>query len=325
MPAEDARPAAPPPMPKRLDQTSLVDRTLRGAIAWTRGDLALAYGATRLHLPALVAALVFLSGLVLAGTMLLADAAQRWSAGLAGTVTVEIPAALAGEALTAEERLARVQAVLARTPGIARAAVLPPERVRALLAPWMEPEDLAGLPLPMLIDVSVAPGASIDLAALNAALEAAVPGTRADDHRRWLVGLERLASLAVGVALLLVAVVAAATAGAVAFATRAGLALHEQAIDLLHLIGAPDGYIARQFSRRALVMGLVGGAAGWFAAVLAIAAIAGAAQAIDPAVAPSLPGSVAIALPLLAFVPAAGLVAMASAHWTVRRALARLP
>ena len=30
-------------------------------------------------------------------------------------------------------------------------------------------------------------------------------------------------------------------------------------------------------------------------------------------------------LPLAALVPAAGVVAMASAHWTVRRALARMP
>ncbi len=322
MPAEAV---APPPGPKRRDQTSLLDRALRTALAWTRGDLALAYGSTRLHLPALVAALVFLSGLVLAGAAMLSDAAQRWSAGLVGAVTVEIPAAPAGDPLPSAERVARVQAVLARAPGVARAEVLPAERVQALLAPWIGAADLSGVPLPVLIDVTVADGAAIDLRALNVALDEAVQGAAADDHRRWLVGLGRLARLALAVALVLVAVVTIATAGAVAFATRAGLALHEQAIDLLHLIGAPDGYIARQFSRRALLMGLAGGAVGWLAASLAILLIAQAAQAIDPGLALAGLTGLAPMLKLLVLVPAAGIVAMASAHWTVRRALARLP
>jgi cell division transport system permease protein len=307
---------------KRRDQVSLLERGARRAIAWTRGDLALAYGATRVHLPVLVAVLVFLCGLALAGALVLSDTARRWSSGLSGTITVELPAVVPHDPSRAAERLYRALAVLSETPGIARAEPLGAARLGALLAPWLGGADLPDdLPLPQLIDVTVASGATVDVAALSAALAAVVPGASADDHRRWLVGFTRLARLVVIVAIGLVAVVALATAGAVAFATRAGLAVHQQAIELLHLIGASDGYIARQFARRALVMGMVGGAIGFFAAAATAWGIARAMQAIDPALPPA---ELAALLPLAGLVPAAGAVAMASAHWTVRRALARM-
>jgi cell division transport system permease protein len=307
---------------KRHDQVSLIERGVRRAVTWTRGDLALAYGATRVHLPVLVAVLVFLCGLALAGALLLSETARRWSSGLSGTITVELPAVDPPDPSRAGERLYRALTVLSETPGVARAEPLGAARIGALLAPWLGgaalPDDL---PLPQLIDVTLAPGATVDVAALSAALAAVVPGASADDHRRWLAGFTRFARLVVIVAIGLVAVVALATAGAVAFATRAGLAVHQQAIELLHLIGATDGYIARQFARRALVMGMVGGAAGLVAAAAAAWAVAGAVAAIDPALPPA---DLAPLAPLAALAPAAGAVAMVSAHWTVRRVLSRL-
>ena len=41
-----------------------------------------------------------------------------------------------------------------------------------------------------------------------------------------------------------------------------GLAIHHDAIELLHIIGARDSYVAWQFARRALLLGLQGGLIG---------------------------------------------------------------
>ena len=48
----------------------------------------------------------------------------------------------------------------------------------------------------------------------------------------------------------------------VIFTTRAGLAVHHAVVEVLHLIGARDGYIARQFQRQALRLALRGGIVG---------------------------------------------------------------
>ena len=63
-------------------------------------------------------------------------------------------------------------------------------------------------------------------------------------------------------ALALTALIAGAAAATVMVATRASLAVHRETIELLHLIGAQDGFVARAFARRALGMGLRGGLIG---------------------------------------------------------------
>ena len=58
-----------------------------------------------------------------------------------------------------------------------------------------------------------------------------------------------------------------ATVGTIIFTTRTSLAVHQGAIEVLHLIGAQDIYIAAQFAHRAFILGLKGGVLGLFLVV----------------------------------------------------------
>jgi cell division transport system permease protein len=77
----------------------------------------------------------------------------------------------------------------------------------------------------------------------------------------------------IGVLLLMLA----ATMLSVAFATRGAMAANRPIVEVLHFIGATDGFIARQFQRHFLVLGLEGGAIGGGAAIVMflMAALAG--------------------------------------------------
>ena len=281
-----------------------------------RGDeLALERDRERRWIAAVVAALAFLATLALGLALALSGTAQRWQASFAGTLTLELPAgADAAPAL----------AVLRAERAIASAIPLPRDAAEALLAPWLGADNLADLPIPLLVDIRTAPGATLDLPALAQRLEAAVPGANLDDHRRWLAGFLALARAASLVAAIVLAAVAVAAASCVAFATRAGLAMHREAVDLLHLVGAPDGYIAVQFARAAMRLAFAGAAIG----ALGAAGVLGLAYAVAGAGA-----NLAFPLPalrpgdwlLLAAVPlAATLVAAAAAYGTVMRNLARI-
>ena len=100
--------------------------------------------------------------------------------------------------------------------------------------------------------------------AVKAGLKAAGVDALVDDHSMWIADIRRGADLArwfgVGVFLL----IAAAAAGVVAFATRAGLASRREVVETLHLTGAEDGFIAQlfqaRFARIAAVAGLFGAA-----------------------------------------------------------------
>src|SRR5262249_38395988 len=99
------------------------------------------------------------------------------------------------------------------------------------------------------------------------------------------------------------------------------LAAHKRVIEILHLVGAHDGYVAGQFQRHAFSRGLAGGVIG---AAVAAAIILAAGQ--------WLPGVDKTALALrpaqwlaVASLPLAGaLLAMATARYTVLRSLRRI-
>jgi cell division transport system permease protein len=101
--------------------------------------------------------------------------------------------------------------------------------------------------------------------------------------------------------------------------------VHREVIEVLHLIGARDSYVAGQFERHALVLGLRGAALGFGLAVATLFGLGGAAAAIEAPLLPAFAfeawgwGALG-ALPL-----AMALVVMATARLTVLRALARMP
>jgi cell division transport system permease protein len=81
------------------------------------------------------------------------------------------------------------------------------------------------------------------------------------------------AGISLGVAILLLMV--AATALSVSFATRGAMATNKAVIEVLHFVGAKNGFIARNFQRHFLLLGLEGGAIGGGAAMLLFLIAAG--------------------------------------------------
>ena len=303
-------------------------RAVRPSAEAMRAGLELGRDEAPLHLDWIVGALAFLAALAIVGALATADAAADWRRGLTGTVTVEIPAsphAPAGATGASDDRLKRVMEILHDEHGIERAAPVPRARIDELLAPWLGTGDLIDtLPVPQLIDVTLAPDGREQLAALKQRLAAAVPGATVDDHELWVGPLVHLARLAVGLALSVVGLVAASAVAATVIATRAGLAIHHEAIDLLHLMGAEDEYIADQFASQALRRGLRGGAIGLLLAALALVAFGSASQAVDPKLLPRLWPALDQILPLLLVPLATATLGWATARRTVLQALKRM-
>jgi cell division transport system permease protein len=97
----------------------------------------------------------------------------------------------------------------------------------------------------------------------------------------------------------------------VAFATRAGLAAQRDVVEVLHLTGAEDSFIARLFQLRFARVAAVAGLIGALGAVLsgAILRLAGGAQGLTPALPIAWPDLLAVLpCPLLA----AGVAALAA-------------
>ena len=298
-----------------------------------RSDLPLGRDASGRFVPWIVGFMVYLAALAVAGALTLGNVAQRWQAGISGTLTVQIAppgsAPDSGEsgdmAAAREARIEQVLAVIRATPGIAGVEVLGPAAMDRLLEPWLGPgsADL-GLPIPDLVSVTLRPGAEVDLPALAAAIAGAVPGAEVDDHRRWLEDLAVFVRSVELLAAVVVSLVCLAAVLTVVFVTRTGLAVHRRVIEIVHLIGARDAYIAGQFQEHALRLGLIGGIAGAVLAGLTLIALQSLFTGLETPLLAGL-GLGAGHWTALAILPvAAALVAMVTARLTVLRSLARM-
>lgn len=221
------------------------------------------------YLPWTVGLLVFLATLAFAAGMFLSLAGDTWRQSLSGTLTIQIPAALSANtsAAAAEEHRAQVSAaaeLLRATPGIVSARRIPDAEIAAMLEPWLGKQVLGlDLPMPELIDAVVASDAGIDLSALSTRLAEVAPGALVDDHAVWLRRLTDFAGVAETVSFAVMIVILISAVATVIVTTRTGLAIHSDVVEVLHLIGAQDSYVARQFQVHTLRLATIGAVAGF--------------------------------------------------------------
>jgi cell division transport system permease protein len=216
--------------------------------------------------------------------------------------------------------------VLRGTGGIVRVRVIPVAEVRDMVRPWLgETADQEDLPLPHLIDVGLAENADVDLDDLRTRVAEAVPGATIEDHHEWLRQLADIAQASLFLSLAVVGLIVFATVITIVFAARTGLRVHARVTDVLHLIGAPDRYIARQFERQAFWLGFRGALIGSglaAATVYGLGQLVGRVEAFDISAVALSPWQWAV---FGIFPLAAAIIARITARITVLRTLARKP
>ncbi len=273
-------------------------------------------------LPWIVAVMVFLGALTATFAILANDSLNGWNSQLTGRLTVQIPPSENG---SDDAQLDEALRTIRNVPGIEAAELLAPAAVSDLLKPWIGtlPTE-AELPLPHLIDVAVADPHGFDTSTLATALASVVPGAAVDDHRIWLAGLIKLVGTIRIVAVITVGIIGLSAVAAVVFATRSGLAIHAPTIELLHLMGAPDSYIASLFQQHALGLGLRGSLLGGAVAAAVLFSLSRLANDVNAALLPALDIGISDALIVLAVPLLAVLLVMVTARLTVLRALAQM-
>ncbi len=274
-------------------------------------------------MPWVIAIMLFLTLLVAAAGLTLADAARQGGADLAQQVTIQIIEA--DPAARASQRAAVAKA-LRGLPGISEVKPVPDAEVRALLEPWLGTGVIdADIPVPALVDVRFegVPDAAT-LRKLQRQLKPIAPTTKLDSHSSWMAPffdlMLALVWLAIGVLVLLLV----ATSAVVILAVRSALNTHRGTIEIMHMMGGTDIQAARLFQRRVALDALLGGVAGFAAAAAVILALGGRFAAVEPGL---LAGA---AFPwygwaVLALIPLAVMgLAMLMARWTVVSALKKM-
>ena len=289
-----------------------------------RSDLPLGGDGSARFLPWIMGCMVYLAALALAATMGADRLADRWRSDLSGTFSIQIPPNASSTPSERERLLGDIVDSVTKMPQVAHVHVVDDAEKQKLLEPWLGP---GGLPedvrLPDLVVVQLRQDEPSGIEAVKTRVAALTPDATFEDHARWqgdmlafTHSIELLASIIIGL-------IAAAAVTTVIFVTKTGLSIHRRVIEIVHLVGARDSYIARQFLMHAMRLGLIGGIGG---AGLAGLTLIGLDRLLGNAQTSLLP---TLALDLnqwltLAVVPiAVSIVAMITAHLTVLFVLGR--
>jgi len=235
------------------------------------------------YLVFVVAVLCFLACMTAIGVLAADRAARGWSGQLAEEATV-IVRPRPGE--TPDSAAARAAEAMAGVEGVAEVRALEPEKAYELVRPWLgDVADVEDLPVPRLVAVHLDAKRPATATELKAALKTAGIDGIIDDHTLWLKDVRRAAGMARGMGALIFLLIAGAAGAAVAFATRAGLAAQRDVVEVLHLTGAEDAFIARlfqfRFARATALAGLIG--AGGAILAGAVLRIFGGSEGLTPA------------------------------------------
>ncbi|MGA2895269.1 MAG: ABC transporter permease [Xanthobacteraceae bacterium] len=227
-------------------------------------------------LAAVVAIMTFLAALTTGAATMVVSAASDWQSDVGREITVQVRP-VAGRDIEADVRSA--VAIAQAGSGIADVRAYTKAESEALVEPWLGSGLALGeLPIPRMIVVKTVSGATPDFAALRQALAARVPSASLDDHRGWIDRMRTVAETAVVAGIAILALVIAVTVLSVTFATRGAMATNRPIVEVLHYVGATDGFVASQFQRHFLLLGLKGGAIGGGGAI-ALFGIIGALSA----------------------------------------------
>ncbi|WP_397598043.1 cell division protein FtsX [Sphingorhabdus sp.] len=232
-------------------------------------------------MPWVIAIMLFLTLLVAAGGLTLAEAARQGGQDLARQVTVQI---IESDPVKRAAQRAAVTRALRKLDSIAEVKPVPDADVRALLEPWLGTGVIdADVPVPALVDVRFASEPTAEtLTRLQSTLRSVAPNIRVDSHSSWMAPffdlMRALLWLAAAVFLLLLV----ATSAVVILAVRSTLNTHRETIEIMHMMGGTDIQAARLFQRRVALDALLGGIVGFIVAAVVIMTVGGRFAAVEP-------------------------------------------
>jgi len=283
---------------------------------------------SNVFLQVMVCIAVFLFGVTLSGVLSINAMLSAWNDSILGALTVQIMPIMEGNKDAAQAEMLRQQSkaveFLEQWPGIEKAMPLSDKQLNRLIQPWLgDGIDVSDLPAPRLIDVKIRKGAQINFFKLAEQLAEEAPLASIDNHKLWLNKLIKFADSLKILAMIVLSLVVVVTSGAIFYCTRTSLGLHKYVIEILHLMGAKDTYVAQQYAYRTAFLGLKGGVWGLLLAIPTIFIIANLAKQIEGGIITEASLSmydwgIIFSLPLFS-----AFMAMITAYYTVKHTLVR--
>ena len=222
---------------------------------------------------------MYLFIVVLAIVMAINAMADSWKKDIMGSVTVQIiPVEDENKHIDTEktqEQQNKVLQYVENLSAVASVKALDAQTVEKLMTPWLGNKvNISSLPIPVLLDVKLKPNSELNYDEVTRGLRQVSENASIDNHRLWLNRLLKFASSLKNIAMTVLFMVIGICAFSIYYSTRTSLGININTIEILHIIGAKDNYIARQYAKNFVKIGFFAGIIGLMAAIPSIILVA---------------------------------------------------
>ena len=265
-----------------------------------------------------ISALCFLAALAALTGHGTYKAATAWRAQIDGDLTIVLRSADLAMATQVTEAFNQLSTVI-------DSDILSREEVERLIEPSLGAGGIPeGLPVPIIITVQADTLAGSPIPAMREIIESRNLDADIANNAEYAETVGRSLALLRHVAIAIVLLLSSTAIAVIASATNAALLARREIVEVLHLSGAADRYIAKLFARRFWLLALKAGLAGSLAALMVTALLVfsgSSAEGVEAQLLPRLTlGFWDVAI-LLACPVVAGLAARLAARLTVMSSL----
>jgi cell division transport system permease protein len=234
----------------------------QGAAKFARGNAPIVPpgSVTGRSLTLVISIMAFLASLTAGGVYVVFNAASVWTNNISSEITVQVQSR-SGDA--GDAKIAEIAKFLSDQNGIRQVTPFTREQSLKLVEPWIGKSDvLKNFAIPRLIAIEIDRDNPPEIATLKKVMEAKYPGSVLDDHGLWRAEIRRLTRFLelAGIGMLLL--MAAATGAVIIAAATSALASNKEIVSVLNLVGAEEKFIAKQFERHFLKVGVKAGFVG---------------------------------------------------------------
>ncbi len=160
-----------------------------------------------------------------------------------------------------EANLQKAIQIASQTNGVINAKIMGKENAKILLRNYGANIGtlIDELPVPGLLEIGIQKDSKSAINDLNKSLSQAGFKFEIDDHSRYSGEIVRASRVLRLFALFVLFALIIASVASIAFAARAALETRREAVEILHLVGAEDAFVAREVQARFMRLGLNAG------------------------------------------------------------------
>ncbi len=285
-------------------------------------DIAFKSDINKSFLPFVTAFMVFIASIIFATSLIGNSFTNDWNKYLKNNVSIQVLPDFKAKHLEKdiELRIKNIINILKITPGIKSYSVMDKTETENLIKPWIEnfPNDLI---LPRIINIEISPIIPFDAKKLITELEAYSKNIKFETYSDWMYEIQSSITAVQILLGLIVIIILITVAITISYATRSGLNINKKVINIMHMVGATDDYISKEFSKQMMKLALIGGSVGYLFSCFIIFIIKISTSYITNKIIVNFEFSNEIYLYILIIPVIAGVIAKVSAMLTIKQEL----